>query len=504
MPMYRSEALRRLATETFDILIIGGGITGAGIAQDAAHRGLRTALVEKGDFASGTSQASTKLLHGGVRYLEQAQFKLMYEALHERNRLTRLAPHVAEWLQFLIPIYGRGWKMERIGAGLWMYDMLAGFPKGRLHRRISAAEALEIAPTLSPEGLRGAYLYYDGRTDDTRLTMDVLASAAEGGAAAANYCKVVALAKTEGKVGGAVVSDELTGNSFTVKAACVVNATGPWSDWVNELDEPGAERKLAPSKGVHLVVPSSRLPVRGAVLAPSPSGDGRFIFVVPWQGATLLGTTDTPFSDHPDMVATTEADIAYILAAANTAFPRANLERRDVISAIVGLRPLIKATADTTAALPREHKLWVSDSGMISIAGGKLTTYRTMAAEVTDLAMRRLGRKAVPCRTGDIPLGVQRARGVAEFIRQSPELGHPVVPGLPHTLAEVAYAAREEMAVFPEDIFHRRTRIALLDREHGERHTAEVQALLERFGEGAAVRADGGRPEKGEPVAGAN
>lgn len=485
MAVSRARCLQRLAEESFDLLVIGGGITGAGIAQDAAWRGLRVALAEKGDFASGTSHASTKLLHGGLRYLEQFQFKLMYEALHERNRLTRLAPGLAEWLPFLIPIYGSGWKMERIGLGLWLYDLLAGFPRGRLHRRIGRDEALRLAPHLRPDGLRGAYLYYDCRTDDTRLTIEVIKSAWQGGAAAANYCKVVGLTREGGRVTGAVVRDELGGRTFPVRAACVVNATGAWTDQVAELDEPGRPRRLRPSKGVHLVVPASRLPVQGAVLAPSPAGDGRFIFVLPWQGAVLLGTTDTPYPGDPDRAAADEADILYILAAANAAFPGARLERRDVISTFAGLRPLIAASAGTTAALPREHKIWVSGTGLITIAGGKLTTYRTMAAEVTDLVLRRLGRRPVPCRTGTIPLGQEAAPAVAALIQQHPELGAPLVPGLPHTRAEVAYAAREEMAILPDDFLARRTRIALLDPGHGERQREEVAALLRRFGEGA-------------------
>lgn len=484
MPISRSNMIHRLSNEPFDLLVIGGGITGVGVAQDAAHRGLRVALVEKADFASGTSHASTKLLHGGLRYLEQFQFKLMYEALHERNRLTRLAPDIAEWLPFLIPIYGNGWKMERIGVGLWVYDLLAGFPRGHLHRRIGPEETIRLAPHLKEEGLRGAYLYYDCRTNDTRLTIEVMKSAVHGGAAVANYCGVVELVKLHQQVTGAVVRDQVTGRTFPVKAGAVVNATGAWVDQVIGLDEPGAAQRLRPSKGVHLVVPADRLPVQGAVLAPSPSGDGRFIFVVPWQGAVVLGTTDTQYTQDPDQVAADEEDIAYILAAANASFPNAGLTRADVISTFAGLRPLIKADAATTAALPREHQIWVSDSGLITVAGGKLTTYRTMSAEVTDLVLKRLGRRPTACRTGDLRLGGEMPWAVNELVKKHPELDEFVVPGLPHLKAEVAYAAREEMAIFPEDFLARRTRIALLDRGHGEARREEVAALLSRFGEG--------------------
>lgn len=476
--------LRRLAEERFDLLVIGGGISGAGIAQDAAHRGLKVALVEKGDFASGTSHASTKLLHGGLRYLEQFQFRLMYEALHERNRLARLAPHVAEWLPFLIPIYAGGWQQLRIRIGLWLYDLLAGFPKGRTHRRVSRDEALSIAPHLKQDGLHGAYLYFDCRTDDTRLTLDVLGSALEAGAAAANYCQAVELVKEGGRVVGAVVEDRLTGGRQTVRADCVVSAAGPWTDRVLALDAPGPAR-LSPSKGVHVVVPSRRLPLKGAVLAFSPTGDGRFIFVLPWHGATLLGTTDTPFDDDPDRVTSDEDDVDYILAAANATFPAARLQRSDVISAFAGLRPLIRADAATTAALPREHRIWVSESGLISLAGGKLTTYRTMSAAVIDLVLRRLGRRPVPCRTATIPLGRRRMQALAELARKSPELAQPIAPGLPYTRAEVVHAIQAEMAVFPDDVLARRTRIALLDEGPGDGPRAEIAALLASYGDAA-------------------
>lgn len=480
MPARRSQMLERLTAETFDLLVIGGGITGVGIAQDAVYRGLRTALVEKGDFASGTSQASTKLLHGGLRYLEHLEFRLMYEALHERNRLVRQAPSLAEWVPFLIPIYGTGWNMEKYGAGLWLYDLLAGFPRGATHRRISREEALNMAPHLKPEGLRGAYLYYDARTNDTRLTVEVLTSALRGGAVAANYTKATGLVKERGRVVGAHVDDTLTGERFMVRATNVVNATGPWADYVMRMDRPADPPRLAPSKGVHIIVPADRLPVSGAVLAPSQTGDGRFIFVVPWEGAVLLGTTDTPWSIDPDLVRSEEEDIHYILAAANGLFPNARLTRADVISAMAGLRPLIKAEKATTAAMPREHKIWVSESGLVTIAGGKLTTYRTMAAEATDLILKRSGRK-IPCRTAELPLGRERERGLAELIRQNPDLGAPLVEGLPFTRAEVAYAAREELAVTPDDFIARRSRLSLLDRQHGEGVRQIVADLLRRY-----------------------
>lgn len=482
MSAQRAGLLRRLAAETFDVLVIGGGITGAGIAQDAATRGLRVALVEKGDFASGTTHASTKLLHGGLRYLEQFQFRLMYEALHERNRLTRLAPELAEWLPFLIPIYRGGWSAWRIRIGLWLYDLLAGLPRGRLHRRISRAEALRLAPHLRAEGLRGAFLYYDCRTDDTALTLAVLQSAWEAGAAAVNYCAATELVKEEGRIAGAIVHDRVSGERIAVRAALVINAAGPWADDVVRLERPDTPPQLQPSKGAHVLVPAARLPVAAALLAPSAEGDGRFIFVVPWHGAVLLGTTDTAYDGDPDAVAADDDDIDYILAAANRLFPAVRLTRADVLSTIAGLRPLLRTAAETTAAAPREYRIWESPSGLISIAGGKLTTYRTMAAAATDAVLQRLGRERAPCRTGEMPLGDSRRQALSRLVAKFPELSEPLGPGLAPTLADVAYAAWREQALTPDDVLHRRTRLALVAPDCGEAQRERIAELIRAFG----------------------
>jgi glycerol-3-phosphate dehydrogenase len=529
----RPDSIRLLGSEPFDLLVIGGGITGAGIAQDAAHRGLRVALVEKGDFASGTTHASTKLLHGGLRYLEQFQFRLMYEALHERNRLARLAPALAEWLPFLIPIYSRGWSAWRIRIGLWLYDLLAGFPAGHLHRRISRAEALALAPFLDPAGLRGAFLYYDCRTYDTRLALAVLRSAREGGAVAANYCEVEEFLKEGGRIVGARVRDLPSGASFDLRASCTINATGVWADRVAALDDSGARPRLRPSKGVHIVVAGERMRgvmpatamgagaegaaersaglgaagaaraagsagngapgIRGrgvasagapgaAVLAPSPHGDGRYLFVVPWEGVVLLGPTDTPYGGDPDAVGVGEDDVAYILASANQLFPGLRLTEADILGTFGGLRPLIEGAAKTTSQLSREHQIWESADGLISIAGGKLTTYRTMAAEATDLALVRLGREPVPCRTGELPLSDDYASERERLVREYPDLREPLGGDSDYARVDVALAARESMAVFPEDFLYRRTPLALTRPDRGAGLCAEVEGVLERFG----------------------
>jgi glycerol-3-phosphate dehydrogenase len=457
-----------------------------GIAQDAAHRGLRVALVEKGDFASGTTHASTKLLHGGLRYLEQFQFRLMYEALHERNRLARLAPTLADWLPFLIPIYSRGWSAWRTRIGLLLYDLLAGLPAGHLHRRISRAEALTLAPFLDPAGLRGAFLYYDCRTYDTRLALAVLRSAWEGGAVAANYCEVEAFLKEGGRIVGAQVRDLSGGARVAVRAACVINATGVWADRVAALDDPAARPRLRPSKGVHLVVAGERMRVgsgpQAAVLAPSPHGDGRYLFVVPWEGVVLLGPTDTPYDGDPDAVGVCADDVAYILTSANRLFPELHLTEADILGTIVGLRPLIAGEAKTTSQLSREHQIWESAAGLISIAGGKLTTYRTMAAEATDLALARLGRGPVPCRTGELSLSDDYGAERERLVREYPDLRDPLGDEASSERVDVAIAARESMAHSPEDFLSRRTPLALVRPDQGAGLRAEVAELLERFG----------------------
>lgn len=498
----RSAAIRRLGTESFDLLVIGGGITGVGIAQDAAHRGLRVALVDKCDFASGTTHASSKLLHGGLRYLEQGQLRLMYEALHERNRLTRLAPELAEWLPFLLPVYTRGWSSWRLRIGLWLYDLLAGFPRGHRHRLVNRDEALTLAPFLSTRGLRGAFLYYDCRTFDTRLALAVLRSAREGGAVAANYCEVTEFVREGEREGGqkeeqkgphqrerlvgAHIRDMLNGEEFVVRAGCVVNATGVWADRVAALDDPTVEPRLRPSKGVHLIVAGERLggpgghPPRGAVLAPSPHGDGRYLFVIPWEGVVLLGPTDTPFAGSPDTVTVEGDDVAYILTAANRLFPDLHLTEADIVNTMAGLRPLITGRAESTSQLSREHRIWESHSGLISIAGGKLTTYRTMAAEATDLVLRRLGRDPIPCRTGSIPLHTGHLAEREALLREEPALAAPLEPGSPWQQVDVVVAAREEMAVLPEDFLARRTPLAVIRPDQGEALRAEVGRLLRR------------------------
>src|SRR4029077_19304048 len=358
-----------------DVLIIGGGITGAGIARDAALRGFRTALVDKADFGAGASSHSSRLIHGGIRYLEQGAFHLVFEASHERRVLLTIAPHLVRPLAFLFPLYHGGrlpaWKLR---AGMWLYDLLSSFRNVRWHRWLRAKQVRRVEPGLRDRGLIGAALYYDAQTDDARLVIATVRSAMRAGALAANYVETTALLKPDGRVRGAVVRDLLTGQTATIRASVVVNATGPWSDQLRRLDDPQAAPILRLTKGAHVTVPRRRLANEHAVTLLSPI-DGRVMFVLPWGELSYIGTTDTDADASPDTVRVTAADVTYLLRSANAAFPEAHLSPNDVVSVWVGLRPLLGPESGTSTAAPsqvsREHRVVESTQGLISIAGGK-------------------------------------------------------------------------------------------------------------------------------------
>ncbi|HEX7901012.1 MAG TPA: glycerol-3-phosphate dehydrogenase/oxidase [Planctomycetota bacterium] len=458
--MDRAANLERLRRERFDVLVIGGGITGAGIALDAVSRGLKTALVERGDFACGTSSRSSKLIHGGLRYLKQLQFKVTIEASREKARLKRLAPHLVEDLPFLLPFWTRTAR-PLLGSGLWIYDAAAGFPKGLVHRHLSAREALETLPSLRPEGLRGAYLYYDARADDCRLVMHVLRKAADLGVVAANGVEVVGFLKDRDRVAGARTRD------FDIAAARVVNATGVWCD-----DVRGGERTVRPSKGVHLVVPMKRLRLTSAAMLPSPA-DGRIAFLIPWGDRAIVGTTDTDYAGSLDRPRAEAEDVDYLLALVNASLPSVGLTRRDVLSTYAGLRPLLRDDAEAPSARSREHHLFEDPSGLLTITGGKLTTYRLMAREVVDRLTRR------KCRTQEIDLYATEGRDALSR-RYGSEAARIVdrtliVDGLPYVWGEVDYAMEREMARGLVDVLSRRTRLALFAEDRG-RSVAEPVA----------------------------
>jgi glycerol-3-phosphate dehydrogenase len=520
----RGRALAALAGEQFDLLVIGGGINGVGIARDAAMRGLRAALVESRDFASGTSSRSSKLIHGGLRYLQQGDVRLVRESLRERELLRRLAPHLVRPQEFVVPVYRDGpVGLWTLGAGLWLYDLLAGFWKVRRHRMLGRRRAIEAEPALRRDGLRGAGVYWDYNTDDARLVLETGLGAARAGAVVVSYAEMSAFLKEDGRIVGARVVDRIGGGAHEVRARVVVNATGPWVDVVAGLDEPGLPR-LRLTKGVHVLVPAERVGNRAAMVLNAVA-DGRVMFVIPWGPQALVGTTDTDHTGGPDAPVTVErSDVEYLLETVNHYFPAARLGPADVVSAFAGLRPLIAPPPGRDldpSSVSREEDVFTSASGLITLAGGKLTTYRLIAREVVDRVVAALGaagdaRRFGPSRTHEVPLpggeappdavlaatlsrnghGVapaivghlarrygSRLDEVLAVVARDRRLGDALLPGLPDPRAEVVEAVEREWAMTLEDVFRRRTRIALLAADAGVGAAAEVADLMgERLG----------------------
>ncbi len=516
----RRGALGRLASEEFDVLVVGGGITGAGVALDAASRGLRTALVEKDDFASGTSSKSSKLVHGGLRYLQQREFRLVYENLAERQLLLGNASHLVAPLPFLIPLFGRDGVVSAtvarsFSSALWLYDLTGGWRIGSRHRRIGRDEALAHLPALRAEDLVAGFVYPDAHTDDARLTLAVLRTAVlDYGAVAANYVEVRAFLTGDGRavrgarVGPAVMpgtAGAAGGPELDVRARAVVNATGVWADDVRALEEGAHPHSLRPAKGIHVSVPASSLPCDIAAVLPV-RGDRRSVFVIPWPEGrvTYVGTTDTDYSGPLDDPACTPDDVDYLLSAVNDSTTAA-LQPRHVTAAWAGLRPLLVPTGGRrvsarTADLSRRHSVRTSPGGLVTVTGGKLTTYRRMAADTVDAVVhvlgedlgtrrsvtRRLKLRGAPERPVDAAERADRlfARygteaGAVRAMRDArPDLREPVVEGLPYLGAEVVYAAREEMAQSVDDVLSRRTRAVLQDARAAARAAPAVASLM--------------------------
>jgi glycerol-3-phosphate dehydrogenase len=515
----RGATLGRLAAERFDVLVIGGGITGAGAALDAASRGLRVALVEARDLAAGTSSRSSKLIHGGLRYLEQLDFKLVYEALRERDLLvSKLAPHLVRPVPFLFPLYRKVVERPYIGAGLVLYDAMEGTRRPvPYHRHLSVRGALKRAPALSPDRLAGAMLYYDAQVDDARYTLAVARTAAAHGAVVATRASAVGVLRGgDGtRVTGARVRDEETGHEVTVTADSVVVCAGVWTDLVHELAGVRAGYKVRMSKGVHIVVPKEAVDATTGMIVRS---DRSVLFFIPWGKRWIVGTTDTDWSGDRDEPAATEEDIDYILSAANRVLARP-LTRADVIAVYAGLRPLVAVAAKEskpTTKLSREHVVDVPVPGLVSIAGGKFTTYRLMARDVVDAAVADFGSdRSVPASVTDqVPLlgadglaavrasagrlaedyGVSRetvdhllgrygtlAGEVLDLVRSDPDMGRPLAPGHPYLRAEVAYAVTHEGALHVDDVLRRRTRLFIEAADSGAAAASEVAVIMGRL-----------------------
>jgi glycerol-3-phosphate dehydrogenase len=518
----RSDNLDRMEAETFDVLVVGGGITGVGVALDAAARGYSVALVEASDFGGSTSSKSTKLVHGGIRYLPQFDFALVHEALVERGALLRNAPFLVQPLAFVLPLYedakrplgvpitppkGIGLGLM-IAAGLTLYDALAGSRGFARHRRISVEQALTLAPTLRGEGLKEAFVYYDGQTNDTRLVVAVLRTAARFGAAVANYAEVTGFDKRDGKLAAARVRDTLGGRELVVRARHIVNATGIFAERLASLTGDQSKVMLEPSKGVHLVVSAERLGIGETGVVLPETEDGRLLFVVPWEDRALIGTTDTGSGDldHPEA---TPDDIDYLIRHVNH-YMNVHLTRQDLIGVYAGYRPLVRSRERPAANLSRTHVVLEEDNGMVTIVGGKLTTYRRMAQDTVDVLARRdamplhhpteklalsgavnwkQARRDISRRCIELGLDAKieeslafnygsHALEILDLVKAQPALGKRLIEDLPYILAEVVYACRDEMAMRLDDTLARRMRIELEDRRRGAGVAEEVSSLM--------------------------
>lgn len=515
----------RLGQGTVDVLVIGGGITGAGIARDAALRGLSVALCEMRDLAYGTSSRSTKLVHGGLRYLEQGDVGLVFESVTERGVLTRMAPHLVRPLGFVLPVFEdakRG--LAIVDTGLWIYDALSLFRSPKVHRRVPKKKLSKEEPSLKVEGLEGAAIYYDCATDDARLTVATAMDAVSHGALIATWTRVVAMLRDEGgAVVGARVRCERTGQEREIRARAVVNATGPWTDRTRALAGTADSKLLRATKGVHLVVDAAKLPLTHGVLLQHPK-DERVMFAIPWGDRTYVGTTDTDASGDPSDVHATREDVDYLLEACAAYFPRTPLTTSDVIATWAGLRPLLappeKGDHLSESQVSREHHLMVDRDGLITIAGGKLTTFRLMAMETVDEVVRRIDGPRVPKRRkeklsrGLLPGAANLAKGavrieletrvhaiagdnldvdvvahlvdvygaeaprLAALVARDPALGVRLAEGRPEILVQVEWAAEVELACTVEDVLVRRTQVFFRSTDQGVSAAPRVAEYL--------------------------
>ncbi|WP_214408911.1 glycerol-3-phosphate dehydrogenase/oxidase [Sphaerisporangium fuscum] len=500
----RQEQIERLASRPVDVLVVGGGVTGCYTALDAVTRGLSVALVERDDFASGTSSKSSKMVHGGLRYIEQGNLPLVRRSLLERQRFRRNAPHLVQRLPFVFPVLAQDGVFDaRIAKAfeglLWTYDLAGGWRIGRLHQRLTVPEVLARAPRLRADRLKGGLLYYDSRTDDARLTLTIARTAAHFGATVLNGAACRGLVHEGGRVRGATV--EVDGRDIDVRAGVVINATGVWSDGLDALSDPGHRPRIRPAKGVHIVVPWTRLPVDGTVTVPVP-GRARRATCTRWGDVVVVGTTDTDYDGSLDEVLCTREEMEYLLDGANTAFD-ADLTPADVVGSIAGLRPLVGGKEGATLDMSRDHRISTDEHGLVTVTGGKLTTSRHMGELVVDEALKVLGRRA-RCRTAGLPLlggagydaeassatgglgahlgeryGTE-ARFVARLFDEDPSLAEPIVEGAGYLRAEVVYAARCELARSVDDVLSRRTRMRVFARDLSVKAAPEVGRLLRR------------------------
>lgn len=513
--------------EDVDVLVIGGGINGAGIARDAALRGLTVAVVEMKDLAYGTSSRSSKLVHGGLRYLEQLEFSLVFESVSERRILLDIAPHLVNPLGFVFPVFDSSRRgLRTVNVGMWLYEGLSLFRSPRRHKTLKKKDLAEMEPALRTKSLKGAPLYYDCSTDDARLTLETALDAVRHGATVATWAKAVSFLKDEnGRVCGVVVKDQLGGDLKEVRAHCVINATGPWTDRTIAMSREDVPSLLRPTKGVHIVVDHSVVPVNNAVVCFHPE-DKRVLFAIPWGDQTYLGTTDTDYRGDPGDVVADRSDVDYLIEASNYYFPDHPIEYDDVICTWAGLRPLIAPDGGSDvdeSQVSREHQIIVGQDGVVTIAGGKLTTYRKMSAEVVDTAVKMLRLQgALPeemkeARTDVHPLpgavnwpsdddhgrvarevldvagpeNISEASArllantygmlsiaIGRLIHKEPELGEPIIEGRPEVWAQLKWAIEHELAASVTDFMVQRTQIFYRDTHQG---LDAVEAVAEKM-----------------------
>jgi glycerol-3-phosphate dehydrogenase len=511
-PTTRTQALEAMASEDLDVLVIGGGVTGTGAALDAVTRGLNTGLVEMRDWASGTSSRSTKLLHGGLRYLEMLDFGLVREALRERGLvMQKLAPYLTRPIPFIYPLTHKGWERLYVGSGILLYDVMAkekGASKGvPNHKHLSKTTIMKLFPGLDPDVCVGAIRYYDGQVDDARHTMALARTAASHGAHVASRAQVIELVREGGRVVGAVVRDLENGKDYQIKARSIINATGVWTDEMQQLLGEEGEFTVKASKGIHILVPRDRIKAKVGMILRTPTS---VLFTIPWHNHWIIGTTDTEYHlDKADPTASAE-DIEYVLAQANRVLKQ-KLTKDDIVGTYAGLRPLVAGNADSTAKLSREHLVIETTPGMIVVAGGKYTTYRVMAYDTVDAALRSMGKQAGPCVTKDIPIigvdGYQAAWNRRELManrthlhvariehllkrygslsedvlalgEEDASLLEPIPGADAYLKAEVVYSAREEGAMHLEDVLVRRTHINFEVQDRGVEAAPVVAELM--------------------------
>jgi len=475
----------------WDITIIGGGATGLGIAVDSATRGYKTLLLEKGDFSQGTSSRSTKLVHGGVRYLQQGNISLVLEALKERGLLIKNAPHLVKNLSFVVPNYD-WWEGPFYGIGMKLYDMLAGDLGIAPSKWLSMEETIEKIPTVEPDGLKGGVIYYDGQFDDARLAITLAQTAVDQGATVLNYCPVTDLIKEKNITSGVITEDVETGEKFEIKSTVVINATGIFTDEIRKMDDKKSNPITIPSQGIHIVLDKSFLPGDSAIMVPH-TDDGRVLFAVPWHDCVIVGTTDTPLKDVKVEPLPMQEEIDFLITHAARYLTK-NPHPNDVLSVFAGIRPLVKSSDNgDTAALSRDHSIFISRSGLLTIAGGKWTTYRKMAEDAVNQAATLGGLPSKACITEGLNLhgfrsvtesddylniyGTDKSR-IEEIIKENSEFAEKIHPDLPYIKAEVVWAVRNEMAQTVLDVLSRRTRALILNAKASLKIGPEVVKIL--------------------------